>query len=242
MLENEHPLDLIPAYALDSLDQAETLLVAQHLSDCESCRQELKLYQQLADRLPFALVQAEPPPSLKRNLLSKLSARPSPDEQPAAEARPLSWLQRLTRSLGGAAPAWGLASLAVMALLVASNLFMWRQVSQLRRVEMPIFALQGTGLAPGAAGTIVVSRDGVHGALVVDGLKPLDPGQQYQLWLIRGGARASGGVFSVDEFGYATLYVDAPRPLSSYDSSGITIEPYGGSPAPTGEKVMGGDL
>ncbi|RJQ80137.1 MAG: anti-sigma factor [Desulfobacteraceae bacterium] len=32
----------------------------------------------------------------------------------------------------------------------------------------------------------------------------------------------------------------SPRPLNSYRTFGITIEPRGGSPGPTGSKVLGG--
>jgi anti-sigma-K factor RskA len=89
---------------------------------------------------------------------------------------------------------------------------------------------------------LVISRDGEHGTLVVDKLPPLDEHQQYQLWLIDDGTRTSGGVFSVKEDGYASLWVGAPKALGSYKRFGITIEPEGGSPEPTGIRVLAGDL
>jgi len=69
--------------------------------------------------------------------------------------------------------------------------------------------LQGTSFSPGASGMLVISRDGEHGTLVVDGLPPLDESHQYQLWLIRNGERLSGGVFSVDARGYGSLWVSS---------------------------------
>jgi anti-sigma-K factor RskA len=36
--------------------------------------------------------------------------------------------------------------------------------------------------------------------------------------------------------------VSADQPLGSFQSFGITIEPFGGSPQPTGEKILGIDL
>jgi type II secretory ATPase GspE/PulE/Tfp pilus assembly ATPase PilB-like protein len=36
----------------------------------------------------------------------------------------------------------------------------------------------------------------------------------------------------------AALEIHAPEPLSSYDSIGVSVEPYGGSPAPTGDRVL----
>jgi anti-sigma-K factor RskA len=35
------------------------------------------------------------------------------------------------------------------------------------------------------------------------------------------------------------VQVVAPQPLDTYSALGITIEPAGGSPAPTGPKVLG---
>ena len=72
-------------------------------------------------------------------------------------------------------------------------------------------------------------------------MEPLDDAQQYQLWLIRDGERTSGGVFSVSQSGYTAMQVYSREPLASFDAFGITIEPYGGSPGPTGDKVLGGD-
>jgi hypothetical protein len=55
------------------------------------------------------------------------------------------------------------------------------------------------------------------------------------------GLRTSGGVFAVNPEGYGALWISSPEPLSSYPAFGITIEPVGGSPGPTGEKVLGGN-
>lgn len=101
---------------------------------------------------------------------------------------------------------------------------------------------QGTNAAPNATGLLVISLDGMHGTMVVDQLPVLGEAEQYQLWLIQDGERTSGGVFSVDTQGYKSLYIDSPEPLASYSAFGITVEPAGGSPGPTGEKVLGGEL
>ena len=41
MADETHVLDLLPAYALDSLEETETRLVAIHLAGCHICRTEL---------------------------------------------------------------------------------------------------------------------------------------------------------------------------------------------------------
>ena len=238
MVDELHVLDLIPAYALGCLDEGDRTAVANHLRSCESCRRELTTYQNLADQIPLALALTSPPPDVKQRLMEAVAK----GKTAIPEDKPLSFWQRITASLQRSSPAWALASLVLVLMLVASNLLLWREVSQSKQVQMPLVGLRGTDFAPQASGTIVISRDGQHGALVVDRLEPLGDRQQYQLWLIKDGEHTSGGVFSVDESGYATLYIEAPQALSSYDSFGITIEAAGGSQSPTGVRVLGSKL
>jgi anti-sigma-K factor RskA len=93
---------------------------------------------------------------------------------------------------------------------------------------------------PQAQGYLMVFDNENYGTLVVEDAPLLDAEHQYQLWLIRDGKRTSGGVFSVDQAGYGTLQVSANMPLESFPTFGVTIEPTGGSPGPTGKKVLGG--
>jgi len=102
--------------------------------------------------------------------------------------------------------------------------------------------LANTNNAPQALGTLVVGQSGDYGSLVVDHLQTLDNAHQYQVWLNRDGERISAGTFSVNHEGYASLELKAPIPLILYDTIGITVEPTGGSPGPTGIKVLGGDI
>ncbi len=86
------------------------------------------------------------------------------------------------------------------------------------------------------------SRDGSAAIFVVYGLPQLPAGQLYQLWLIHDGQRDSGGLFAVDDEGYAVLLIHAPRQLGQYQGLGVTNEPASGSPAPTGTRVLTGKL
>ena len=138
-----------------------------------------------------------------------------------------------------------MVSLVLILLLGASNLFLWGRLSALERTDQAgliTIHLQGTEAAASASGMLVISQDGEYGTLIVDGLPNLDESQQYQLWLIQDDQRTNGGVFSVSEEGYGTLSVESPKHLISYSQFGITVEPAGGSPGPTGEKVLGGQF
>lgn len=240
MLNETHVSDLIPAYALGCLDEDEDILVSEHLPTCSACQAELEVYQTVTDRLAFTAPDASPPADLKRQLMDRVqSAHP-----PATAAPRQSWWEQLTSLWHRAAPAWGAVSLVIILALAVSNLMLRQQVNESTAEPegMRVVRLSGTDAAPDATGTLVVSADGEYGTLVVDGLPLLDDAHQYQLWLIRDGQRTDGGVFSVNDEGYGALWISSPSPLSSYPAFGVTIEPAGGSPGPTGDKVLGGSL
>lgn len=237
----EHVSDLLPGYALACLDEAEVAQVKEHLAACTACRAELRTYQALADQLPLAAPQVEPPGRVKAAVMDRIQAQ----TRPATRPQPFpSWWQAFSGWARQLTPAWSLASLVLVLALAASNLLLWRQVDRMSRQQpaLRVVNLAGTGPAPAASAVLVISLDGQHGTLVADDLPNLPDEQQFQLWLIdKDGQRTSGGVFSVRD-GYGSVWVGSPEPLASYPAFGVTIEPAGGSPAPTGEKVLGGGL
>jgi anti-sigma-K factor RskA len=244
MSQHDEIIGQLPAYAIGALEEEKAIQVSQHLAICASCRDELVFYQDVADHLALAAPDADPPARLKQALLSR--ARPFGSINENAIKPPMSWWQSLTALMRRTGPAWGAVSLVLIVALGISNLILWQRVNQQGATPQPgvmrAVTLLGTDAEPGAVGTVIISMDGEHGALVVDGLSPLEASHQYQIWLIRNGQRTSGGVFSVDEDGYGVLWLSSPQPLHRYDAVGITIEPAGGSPGPTGIKVLGGTL
>lgn len=246
MGEKEHITELLPAYALDILEEEQIFQVEAHLAGCPACHRELEGYLRVVERLPLGAPEVQPPPDLKRRLLANLpqssTVRPAGDK--AAPAR--GGGQTLADVLRRLWPVLGAASLVLVLGLAISNLLLWQQVrgfqAARREAALGVVDLSGTEYAMGATGVIVISMDGEHGTLVVDRLPVLGEDQEYQLWLIRGDTRDSGGVFSVGEDGYGSVWVHAPDPLASYPEFGVTVEPAGGSPGPTGPRVLGGAI
>ena len=194
-----HVLDLLPAYAIGSLEADELKRVEEHLLSCLVCRNESSVFQTVADELSLAAPAAAPSPDLRNRLMQRVhsvnTGRLQERERvvPQTPARPF-WERLL--------PAWGLASLFLIVGLAASTLLLWQKVSQLEFATAPggmrAVPLSATDSAPSATGFVLISADGEDGALVVDGLPPLGGSQEYQLWLIRDGQRTSGAVFSTD--------------------------------------------
>ncbi len=237
---NDHVTDWLPAYALGILSDAECEAVESHLPSCQACREELAAYARVVEALPAGMVLHIPPADLKDKVMQRIHRT----AQAAPQKAERTWWRRLKDAFRPATTAWGWVSFVLVLFLAFGNLFAWQRLSALERrvsADLITIALQGTEVTPQATGLLVVSRDGRHGTLVVDGLPALDAVHQYQLWLIRDGERDSGGVFAVDTEGYGSLWIEAPQPLLEYSAFGITIEPAGGSAGPTGDKVLGGE-
>lgn len=250
---DEHVFDLLPGYALACLDEQELLQVSRHLPHCPICRAELETYWATADQLAFSLPVQIPPDRVKVNLMKRIQGvqagsaaqRAEPDPQIVSAGGVGIW-QKLANFFRSNALAWGALTLLLVLALSISNLLMWQQVRDIRsRVpvdEVNIVELVGTENAPQARGYLMVFEEEDYGTLVVEHAPELDAGYQYQLWLIKDGQRISGGVFSVDEDGYGVLEIESDDPLNSYPTFGVTVEPEGGSPGPTGARVLFSDL
>lgn len=248
-MTDEHVFDLLPEYALGILDEEDLLRAAGHLSQCATCQRELAGYTETADRLVYAAPPQSPAPDLKARVLQRVERASALHAQPEPPAARKAGLWETVRSWFGGGNAGRLAfgALALLALvLAANNLLLWRRVNDLQaRLPSPgvhLVEMVGTENAPGALGYVMVFEGNHYGSLTVENAPALDPEYQYQVWLIKDGQRSSGGVFSVNDWGYAVLQIRADEPLDTFDSFGITIEPAGGSPGPTGAKILGGDL
>jgi len=231
MSEDKHLLELIPAYALSCLDDDETELVTTHLTDCPDCQAALASYQQVVNELAYTVPEATPPTSLRDRLLE--TVQPAPAESPSSP-----WWQTLVDLLRHPVPAWSLIGALTLVLLLGVWLITSMEPATGPQTSV---SLVGTEAAPEAQALLVISSNGNEGGLLVEDMPVLDHYHEYQLWLIdRDGQRTSGALFSVDYDGYGTAMVVSPLPLTSYTAFGVTIEPTGGSPGPTGQKVLGG--
>ena len=238
MSDDAHVLDLIPAFAIGALEAEDVARVEAHLPGCLICRAESRALEEVAAQLRFAAPASPPSPDLKDQLMSRVSGTPHRAPAPTpAPSRPL--LERLL-------PAWGLASLVLLLALGALNLSLWQRFNEAQSFTAPggmrAVPLSPEDAASSATGFVLISADGQDGALVVDGLPQLDEDYEYQLWLIRDGERTSGAIFSTDENSYGGTRIRAPLSLLEYSAVGFTVEPAGGSPQPTGERVLGGPL
>lgn len=236
------------AYALGALDAQMRTRIAQHVGNCPDCRAELVLQQRVAQGLLFTPPARLPPPNIKAQLIAKANAA-------SASARPLakrSWLQRLMAWLFGSTqtPRWALGAMASLALVVTGllgfqtyrfaqlNAQYQEAVALLADARAQLVHLDGQKASPNAWATIRYRTDSTIGLMNVGDLPALDE-KSYQLWLVdASGKRDSGAVFMTETNGKASYVVVAPRRFESYVRFGVSIEPRGGSPGPTGPAAL----
>jgi anti-sigma-K factor RskA len=237
MRQHDQLIELIPAYAVGATDANETQAVEDHLRVCAACRDLANDYRGLGDDLLFAAPLASAPVGLTEDLRKKLNAAS------AAAPKRSGWLDWLRK------PAFALGALALVAL-VLTNVYWAGRVGALERQATEFAALtQADGITLSVAdgqthadGVIYAQPDSKVALLCVYALPQLEPGKTYQAWLVEDGRRVSAGTFDVNADGYGALLIQAGRPVNEYQQVGITVEPEGGSPAPTTPRIMGGNL
>jgi anti-sigma-K factor RskA len=153
---------------------------------------------------------------------------------------------------------WSLLA-AALAVLVVTNV-LWAQhsgglrqeVSTLQQRQDELAALLtantyqqinlefGSGEIPEAA--VWWNFDSNQGALSATNLPPLDSDHTYQFWLIHVDGPMSAGVFEPDNAGRELLFFEAPRPIAEFIAVGISVEPAGGSEAPSTEPIAIGEI
>jgi anti-sigma-K factor RskA len=234
--EHDQIFELIPEFALGILDANEAQFVRQHLEGCIACQQELASYESVVDALSLASPTIAPPANLKAQLFEQIG-EPAASETVSAASWWQPVIDRAQTFLAG--PRWQPALVLVVFAVLVGALYFWQQSNRLQPEQ---YELTATDMAPDAQGLIEAAARGQDATLNVSGLPVLPADKQYQLWLIVDGQRASGAVFSVAEDGTATVPIKAAQPLSEFGAFGITIEPAGGSPGPTGERVLGYNL
>jgi anti-sigma-K factor RskA len=232
-------IENVAAYALGCMDSAEREQYERHLEGCQACQVELRAYQSVVDDLALAVPVSNPPPGLRHTILQK--AVNQPNRAPKQD----SLIFRLRRIFQPPQPALRITGLIVIVALVFSNVLLIVQNNQLSQAEPKPFRtvmLRSSDTNNNANALLVISDQGQFGTLVTDHLAALNDQQEYQLWLIKDGKRTSGGVFKVTQTGYGWLKIESKTSLLEFQSFGVTIEPKGGSPGPTGPKVLGGNF
>ncbi|MFF4319675.1 anti-sigma factor domain-containing protein [Streptomyces sp. NPDC001568] len=239
------------AYVLDALPPAERAAFEEHLATCPDCAREVREFAATAALLGAA-VAVEPPPGLRDEVLRRIREAPAgADENRAPDAAPGPAARHAARD-GRPWARWALAA-CVAAAAGLGGVAVWqfqeaegarqearraeaRATSLTQVLSAPDARLTSGRIADGGTGTVVVSRDRNRAVFVPSGMTAPPPGRVYQLWFADPGkGMRPAGLMD-------PARPDAPAllagPVGGATGIGVTLEPAGGSPAPTSDPLV----
>jgi len=235
---------LIGAYALDAVDDDEREMVERHLTDCASCREELREFRATAVRLAD-YVMVEPPERLRTAILGRINrtrqSAPSSSRSAAEILQPrriAPWRRALVAVgvIMVVALTSGLVTFSLMRSQVDDQRNQLTQMEAVLTAEDAQFSRQ---LADGGGEVSMVSSLELDQAVVIlSGLQQIALDQAYQLWLVTGDQPVSVGVIEAGHNSAMQLVTD----LAGADILGVTTEPAGGSQVPTTPMLAGMEL
>jgi len=251
------------AYAVDALDDDERAAFEAHLAECADCRAEVAGLQEAAGMIAETTATT-PPPDLRDRVLAGIrTVRPLPPEgqqssgdpehadpdrpgDPAAVGDaggagavvPLAPRRhrpdrRMTRLLATAAAA---VVLAVGGAVVAQQPWEDHSISATEAVlDAPDARSTSVDFPRGATATVTHSDQLGRAVIVVHHMPAPPEGRVYQLWLDQPGkGMVSAGLMPAGSSdGTLLLQGDA----TTATAAGITVEPTGGSSAPTSAPI-----
>lgn len=229
--------EAIAAHALEALPPEEEATVVAYIAAHPEADALLEEYREVVGLLPYVAAPSTLPPSVRDGVLRSIRGE-------RARRRRFSFPPVRYRF------ATAFVACALLLLLV------WNVGLQVRTSPAPArpdtsisdilsqpglmtYAMEPQAGAPSASGRIYLTPDLKQAAISVWRLPELSADQTYQLWFrLDDQTRVSIATFAVDAKGAAVVRLDVPRMDRPYVQCGITLEPRGGSPQPTGPRVL----
>jgi len=250
---SHEPFETLAAvYAVGALDGDDLAQFEAHLPTCPACQAAVRGAQETLARAVLSSPPQAPPAAARGALVRRVAER--------RDVRSYAWLRWAAATLvtAGAAAVFAATWVAVryearlgqMARETAAvkervtrneaalreQVALYRGAVELLRHPMTrVVDLHGRGTAAAASGRMIWNDAG-GGHLFVAGLPPAPAGKTYELWTIAGKTPRPAGLLVVDAAGRATHRVDAA--VGRVQVFAVTLEPEGGTPAPTGPIVL----
>lgn len=224
--------DLLPAYALDAVDELERRVVERLLAADPEARRALDEYR---DVVAAFTVEEAPPAHLREQVLARVAVAPQAGTRPAGAATPPARPRRR----------WGLvavAAAAVVAVAVPTTIAVRATQEQARLQERvdtvaqmmadPSATLVRADVTGGGEATVLTAGDD-HLFTASDLPGPGD-GHDYQLWVVGAeGDVTPAGVLQAQDGTVEHLVQDVPGV-----GVAVTVEPDGGSEQPTTDPIV----
>ena len=234
--------ELKDAYVLGALPRDEQALFEDYLAAHPERQAEIDDLGGLAGLLALAPPEHEPPAALRNRVMDVVEAEGSTPRR--AEERTSSWFNRIAdlRNVALAAAALLLVGLVSWNLLLQGDIRDLRgQVEQARgagqQQEIQEIELAGTWAQQGARAEVAAMDD--RAILVVENMPSMPEDRTLQVWVIEGEDPRPSGLLEPAGNMAATPIT---TPLEGADAIAVTVEPAGGSDAPTTDPVLTREL
>lgn len=230
--------DLLAVYALDAVDDLERRSVERLVAEDADAARELASLQETAASLA---PEHEPPADLRAVVLERVAVTPQDSEARRAAGGAAAAQQRRRdprrRALALAVAAAVAAAVAVPTVVARNERV--RAVAAQEQAQLLLDVLADPGATvlhspvTGGGEAVGVLTD-ERALLVAEGLPELDRGRVYQLWAMRDGVPQPSTLLPSDD-GVVQVLADNYQPG---DGLALTVEPSGGSPAPTTDPLV----
>lgn len=228
---------LAAAYALDAVDEAERRAFEAHYHECDICRADVVDHRETLAQLAAAS-PASPSPDVRDRVLAEIARTRQLSPLVPDGAIDLAVRRRRRRTVAGGV----LAAAAAIVLFVAGAVVVDRATGPDLGDEIAAVLddpdARLVTLAPddttGAVGSVRVAWSPTTGRAVVlgDDLAPAPDGRAYELWLIDDAGPQPMRLLDPAADGRVRSAFDVAAEPAAW---GVTIEPAGGSDAPTGD-------
>ena len=241
MSDHEELESSVAAWVLGALDAEEAETVRVHVEGCAGCREVADRLRRVVGALPLAVEEVTPPARLRERVLAAAAASRRTTAAPAATRVRRPVLPQSPARSGSRMPAYALAAVAVVALLIGVLI---GQVTLRAPAPSQVarYTLTGHADLSGAQASVIDLRS--DGVALIDfrGLPQPGSGRVYEVWLIPAkGDPVPAGVFVPDTNGARVVLVN--RSLAGYTVMAVTNETGpDGSQAPTQQPQLYGNL
>jgi hypothetical protein len=244
---HDEMLEAVALLALGTLPQSDAAATASHAAGCAECRAEYRSLRAAADAIGYAAeleaatLDAADAARLKARVMD--AVRSSTGATPGAVVRPLRSAPSLAAQAGRATwLAYGAAAAALIVAVVSSaNYVILRKQSDADAAALAqahAFEAQvARVVAPGSryfevpGGEVVASSGRLF--LALRDLPAPGAGKVYQAWTLRQGAKAvAPSVTFLPDSSGVTL-IELPESSDGLAAVAVSVEPEGGSTAPT---------
>lgn len=267
-VHGHHVIDLLPAYALVALPDADLRQVEAHLARCPACRAAFdRTLEAAADEAKRTV--APPRADVRAEFLARtggLRIVPLPAGPGAERVRLLPAARPALRRANGWVADWDVrrlrlpnpylgptlraaaAMLLVLVLPIAGWFIGVRAQLDERSIIYSLMAnpaaahpLDDSDMPADVSGVLYADPASNTAYLSASGLPPIPDDRRYQVWLLTPSEElVSAGFLTVSPNGEGDVLLRAPAPIGDYLAAVVTAEPQVGSPVPTAPRTLGG--